>query len=187
MKRLSKVALTLTSVVLAGLACFEGFLIYFWMQNRNSEESKLLALLGIGVFLSTMLLLALMPLHYLLIRWIDIPCWRWMIGGCKGEPKLPFPRFSWATKSAKAEAKSKMNNKQRACIWFGNTCATVGVISMLISSVWFVVLDITGEHHIGSIPFKLFWIGAFIFFTGTCISGLVYQRILRTGDRRSKA
>lgn len=185
MKHLSRFTIILTSVVLAGFACFEGFVIWR-IQNRNSEGWEIFALAGIVLFLSTMFFMACMWLHYLEIRWLYIPCWRWMASGCKGEPKLPFPRFSWATKSARAEAKSKMNKKQRACIWFGNTCSGLGAILLLIAVLWRLVLTITGEETIGSTANILFGIGIFIFFAGICVSGLVYQRILKTGDPSRK-
>ena len=78
-----------------------------------------------------------------------------------------------------AQAKSKMNKKQRACVWFGNICGFVGIVLMIYDVAWRWIFTIKGENHTGSLPAKLFWIGILIFFTGTCVSGLVYHRVLK--------
>lgn len=162
------------------LAGFVVIRIYLVPQDDSSGMSQMTGLVMLIAFIMVIFVFMVVRFHYLEIRYIQLPVWRWMASGFKGEPKLPFPRFSWATKSARAEAKSKMNKKQRACIWLGNTCAVVGVILILVTRVWKIILDIRGEEYtVGSISSKLFWIGIFIFFTGICVSGLVYQRILK--------
>jgi hypothetical protein len=178
MKRFSKVTLTLTSVVLAGLACFGGFLIYFWMQNRNSEVSAILALTGLVVFISTMLLLAGMWLHYLEIRWLYIAYWRWMICGFKGKPNTPLGRFV-VTREQIAEAKQKMGRTRHAWMWVGNVCSGLGVFLLLIAVIWRLVLAITGKGTIGSTANMLFLIGFLISISGF---GVVRICIGRTGN-----
>lgn len=154
--------------------------VYFVEQNGGSQTSQLIGLTALILIIAVILLFIGTWRIYFSTRYIQIPMWRWIASGFKGEPKLPFPRFSWATKSAKAEAKSKMNKKQRACIWLGNICASVGMISMLFGLVWHLIQDITGKSTLGSTSLTLFWVGTFMFFTGICVSGLVYQRIFKT-------
>jgi high-affinity Fe2+/Pb2+ permease len=165
MKRLSKFGVILTSVVLAGLACFEGFVIYWCIQNRNSEGSEILALTGLVVFISTMLLLAGMWLHYLEIRWLYIPYWRWMTGGFKGRPNTPLARFA-ITREQIAEAKQKMSRTQHVWMWVGNVCGGLGVILLAIAVFWRLVLAITFKETIGSTANMLFLIGFLISISG---------------------
>lgn len=154
--------------------------VYFVEQNGGSQTSQLIGLTALILIIAVILLFIGTWRIYFSTRYIQIPMWRWIASGFKGEPKLPFPRFSWATKSARAEAKSKMNKKQRACIWLGNICCFAGMILIINDVVWRWILTIKGERHLGSVSSILFWIGIFIFFTGICVSGLVYQRILKT-------
>jgi len=167
MKRLSRVAVVLASVVLAGLGCFEGFVIYFCIQNRNSEVSELFVWVGMVVFVSTMLVLAGMWLHYLEIRWLYIPYWRWMIDGFKGKPDTPVARF-FITREQIAEAKQKMSRSQHVWMWVGNVCGGLGVILLLIAVFWRLVLAVTGEGilTIGSTGKMLFLVGFLISISG---------------------
>ena len=101
------------------------------------------------------------------IRYIQIPAWRWIASGSKGERShQPFP---WATKSAMAKAKQEGNKKQRALMWLGRICCAAGVIF----SIYYIVSDwiftIKGERHFGGFPFALSCAGVFIFFLGACI------------------
>jgi len=181
MKRLSRVAVVLVSVVLAGLGCFEGFMIYFWIQNRNSEVSQVFAWTGLVAFISTMLVLALMRLHYIEIRWLYIPYWRWMIGGFKGKPDTPVARFL-ITREQIDEAKQKMSKSQHVWMLVGNVCGGLGVILLLIAVFWRLVLDITGERTIGSTANILLWVGFLICFSGfgivrICIGRKIAKRI----------
>ena len=168
MKRFSRVAVILTSVVLAGLGCFEGFVIYFWIQNRNSEVSRLFAWAGLAVFVGTILVLALIWLQYLEIRWLYIPCWRWMIGGFKDKPDTPVVRFL-ITREHVAEAKKKMSKLQHVWMWVGNVCAGLGVILLLIAVFWRLVLAIAGERTTGSTANILFLVGFLTSFSGFAI------------------
>ena len=38
----------------------------------------------------------------------------------------------------------------------------------MISMVWRWEYNISGERYIGTIPFKMFWLGALILFAGLC-------------------
>ena len=181
MKRLSRVAVVLASIVLAGLACFEAFVIYFWIQNRNSEVSKLLALAGLAVFVSTMLVMAGIWLHYLEIRWLYIPYWRWMRGGFKGKPDTPVARFL-ITREQIAQAKQKMSRAQHVWMCVGNVCAGLGVILLLIAVFWRLGLDITVKQTIGSTANILFWVGFLICFSGfaivrICVNSKIAKKI----------
>jgi len=68
MKRFSKVTLISTSVVLAGLVCFDVF-VNWCVQNSTSVGWELFALVGIVLFIGIMLVMASMWLHYLEIRY----------------------------------------------------------------------------------------------------------------------
>jgi high-affinity Fe2+/Pb2+ permease len=165
MKRFSKVAVTLTSVVLAGLACFEGFVIYWYIHSPDSQTRELFALAGLVVFISTMLVMAGMWLHYLEIRWLYIPYWRWMTGGFKGRPDTPLARFL-ITREQIAEAKQKMSRSQHVWMWVGNVCGGLGVILLGIAVFWRLVLAITFKETIGSTANMLFLIGFLISISG---------------------
>jgi hypothetical protein len=154
--------------------------IYLVEQSDSDVISQVLGLSMLLLFIMVILVFMFVMFHYLEIRYLYIPVWRWIASGFKGEPKLPFPRLAWAKKSVRVEARSKMNKKQRACIWLGNICSFVGTILMLYCVVWHLILTIKGDRTVGHVSFILFLIGTFIFFTGVCVSGLVYQRILKT-------
>jgi hypothetical protein len=170
---------TLLLILLAGFVVIR---IYLVPQDGSSEISQLLGLSMLLLFIMVILIFMFVRFHYLEIRYLYIPVWRWIASGFKGEPELPFPRLAWAKKSVRAEAKSKMNKKQRACIWLGNICGFVGTILMLYGVVWRLILTIKGDRAVGHVSFILFFIGSFVFIAGLCVSGLVYQRVLKTGS-----
>ncbi|MBN1973036.1 MAG: hypothetical protein JW787_05320 [Sedimentisphaerales bacterium] len=62
-----------------------------------------------------------------------------------------------------------MNKMQKTYVWLGRICSGLGTILMLISLVWRWKYNISGERYVGSIPFKMFWIGAISLFAGLCI------------------
>jgi hypothetical protein len=152
-------------VILVG---FTGIGIYFWMQGDNGEASGLLALSGKFIVLSGILCFVVTWTLYGSIRWIQIPIWRWMIGGFKGAPDTPFAR-SFITREQIAEAKKKMSRLQHTFMWVGNVFAALGVICLLIAIPWRMVLDIKGERTIGSTANMLLYVGFLIFFLGICI------------------
>jgi len=149
----------LTGIILIGL--------HFIEQDGSSNTSQVARLAALIVIISVILLSIGAWKIWFSIRYIQIPTWRWIAGGFKGEGN--HPRFPWATKSAMAKAKQERNKKQRALMWIGRICCAAGVIF----SIYYVVSDwiftIKGERHFGSFRFALFCAGVFIFFLGACI------------------
>lgn len=165
MRLFTWITVILSLVILVG---FTGIEIYFWMQGDNGEALGLLALSGKFIVLSGILCFVVTWTLYGSIRWIQIPIWRWMIGGFKGTPDTPFAR-SVITREHIAEAKKKMSRLQHVFMWVGNVCMTLGVLFMLIGVLWYIVLDVTGERSVGSVASMLFWAGILILFLGMCI------------------
>lgn len=155
---------TLFLILLAGITVIG---IYLAPQDGSAGTSQLVGLSKQLMILAVIFAFIGILTIYISVRWIQIPAWRWIASGFKGEPC--YPHLPWITKLAMTKAKSKMNRKQRACMWLGNVCMLVGIIPITIGVVWFIVLDITGEHTVGSTSLILFWIGIIMFFTGVCI------------------
>lgn len=59
-----------------------------------------------------------------------------------------------------------MNKKHKACVWFGRICSAVGTILTLIGVALRWIFNVRGDRFIGSIPYKIFWLGAIAFFAG---------------------
>jgi len=153
---------------LAILVGFTGIGIYAWMQGDNGKASELFALSGGFIILSGILCFVGTWTIYASVRWIQIPIWRWMMGGFKGAPNTPFAR-SIITREQIAEAKKKMSRLQHILMWVGNVCMALGVIFLLIAVPWRLVLDVTGERTVGSTANMLFLVGILILFLGMCI------------------
>ena len=149
----------LTGIILIGL--------HFIEQDGSSNTSQVARLAALIVIIAVILLLIGAWRLWFSIRYIQIPTWRWIASGFKGEPN--HPRFPWATKSAMAKAKQERNKKQRALMWLGRICCVAGVILNIyyIVSIW--ISTIKGEHHFAGFRFVLFCAGVFIFFLGVCI------------------
>jgi len=152
-------------VILVGTA---GIGIYIWMLGDNVETSELFALSVVFIGVAGILCFVGTWTTYTSIRWIQIPIWRWMMGGFKGTPDTPLAR-SVITREQIAEAKKKMSRLQRIFMWIGKVFAALGVICLLISVPWRIVLTIKGEGTIGSTANKLLWVGFLILFLGMCI------------------
>ena len=165
---------------LAILVGFTGIGIYVWMQGDNGEASELLALSGKFIVLSGILCFVGTWTIYASVRWIQIPIWRWMIGGFKGAPDTPFAR-SVITREQIAEAKKKMSRLQHIWMWVGNVCTALGVIFMLIGVLRFLVLDVKGERTVGSVGSWLFWAGVLIFFLGVLIVRMSMKKAAKKG------
>ncbi len=149
----------LTGIILIGL--------HFIEQDGSSNTSQMTRLAALVVTIAVILLLIGAWRIWSSIHYIQIPAWRWIASGCKGERShQPFP---WATKSAMAKAKQERNKKQRALMWIGRICCAAGAIF----SIYYIVSDwiftIKGERHFGGLRFALFCAGVFIFFLGVCI------------------
>ena len=132
------ITVILSLVILVGTT---GSGIYIWMQGDNGEASELLALSGKFFVLSGILCFVGTWTIYASVRWIQIPIWRWIIGGFKGAPDTPFARFV-ITREQIAEAKKKMSRLQRICVWVGNVCMALGVLFMLIGVLWLSLIHI---------------------------------------------
>lgn len=149
----------LTGIILIGL--------HFLEQDGSGNTSQVMRLAALTVIIAVILLLIGAWRLWSSIRYIQIPAWRWIAGGFKGEGN--HPHFPWATKSAMAKAKQERNKKQRALMWLGRICCVGGVIL----SIYYIVSDwiftIKGERHFGGFRFALFCAGVFIFFLGVCI------------------
>ena len=153
--------------------------IYLLEQSDRDVTSQVIGLAALVLIISVITLLTGTMVLYFSIRYLQIPVWRWIASGFKGEPKFPFPRLPWAKRSVRVEARSKMNKKQRACIWLGDICSFVGLVLMLYGTVWRSILIIKGDLAVGNVSLILLFVGSFIFIAGQCVSGLVYQRILK--------
>jgi len=79
-----------------------------------------------------------------------------------------------------------MNKRQKAGVWLGRICSAVGTILILISLAWRWVYNIRGERYVGSIPFKVFWIGAFTMFVGLCILMIIKPTCNIDGTKKDK-
>ena len=155
----------LSLVILVGLT---GIGIYFWMLGDNGEASEVLALSGVFIVFAGILCFVATWTTYTSVRWIQIPIWRWVIGGFKGAPDTPFAR-SVITREQIAEAKKKMSRLQHIFMWVGNVFTALGLICLLIAIPWRMVLDIKAERTIRSTATMLLWVGFLILFLGMCI------------------
>ena len=152
-------------VILAG---FTGRGIYIWMTGDNGDISELFALSVVFIGIAGILCFVFTWKTYTSIRRLQIPDWRWMIGGFKGTPDTPLAR-SVITREQIAEAKKKMSRLQRILMWIGNVIAALGVICLLIAIPWCLVLSVTGERTIGSTANMLLYVVILILFLGMCI------------------
>ena len=138
--------------------------VHFLEQDSSISPSRLIRIATISVIVVVLFITVGFLHHYYCIRYMQIPLWRWMASGFKGEPNLP-----WLGKLKMAKSISKMNKKQKACMWLGRICSAVGTILTIIGVVWRWVFTIRGERVVGSIASKVFWVGAIAFFAGLCI------------------
>jgi len=168
-RKLMRLFTWITAIVsLVILVGFIGIGIYIWMLGDNGETSEVFALsVGFIIFAGILCFVGTWT-TYTSIRWIQIPIWRWMMGGFKGAPDTPLAR-SVITREQIAEAKKKMSRLQHIFMWVGNVFAALGVICLLIAVSWRIVLSIKGERTIGSTADMLLWVGFLILFLGMCI------------------
>ena len=155
--------------------------VWFLESSDSNMTSQLKGLCVLFVIIAVISLLIGSLGLYSSIRYMQIPVWRWMARGFKGEPNLP-----WLKKSKKPEAKDKINKRQQACVWLGRICSVVGTILMIISLVWRWKYNISGDRYVGSIPFKIFWVGAITLFAGLCIIGISMTTGNKNGAKEDK-
>jgi len=91
-------------LLLALLAGITVIGVHFLEQDSSLSQSRLIIISTIAVIVTVLCIIAGMLHHYYSIRYMQIPIWRWIARGFKGEPDLP-----WIKKSKKPEAKDKMN------------------------------------------------------------------------------
>ncbi len=84
----------LTGILLIG--------IHFLEQDSSISPSRLIRIGVIAVIVAVFLLIVGFMHDNYSIRYMQIPVWRWMASGFKGEPNLP-----WITKTKKVNAKEK--------------------------------------------------------------------------------
>jgi hypothetical protein len=171
------IILLLLIFLLVGLVAL---LAYFLPSDSSAdiEISQLIGLITVVVIIAAItLLISAWRLHFS-VRYIQLPVWRWMIGGCKGKPDTPLAR-NFITREQIAEAKKKMSRSQHVWMWGGNVCAGLGGILLLIAVFWRLVLAITFKETIGSTANMLFLVGFLMIISGC---GVVRICIGRTGD-----
>lgn len=89
-------------ILLAGITVIG---LHFIEQDGSSNTSQLMHLAALIVIIAVILLLIGAWRLWFSIRYIQIPTWRWIASGFKGEPNHP-------TKSVMAKAKQERNKKQ---------------------------------------------------------------------------
>ena len=158
------IILLLLLFLLVGLVA----LLAYFLQSDSIADigmSQLIGLITVVVIIAALSLsITVWRLHFS-VRYIQLPVWRWMIGGCKGKPDTPLAR-NFITREQIAEAKKKMSKLQHAWMWVGNICGGLGVILLLIAVFWRLVLTVTGEGSIGSTANMLFLVGFLISISG---------------------
>ena len=81
--------------------------VHFLEQDSSISPSRLIRIATISVIVVVLFIIGGFLHHYYCIRYMQIPVWRWMASGMKGEPDLP-----WIKKPKKPEAKGKRAAKQ---------------------------------------------------------------------------
>ena len=156
--------------------------VYLVEKHCSSLTSQMI---GLGTLVTAMvailLLVGILRVYYS-IRYLQIPAWRWIARGFKGEPG--YPHLPWLRKSEIAKAKSVINKRQRACMWLGNICSVVGTILIINGVVWRWIFIIRGERNVGRLPHKLLLAGVFILIAVSVLSGSVCQLVRTMGQKR---
>ena len=94
--------------------------------------------------------------------------------------------FPWLRKLKMAKSISKMNKKQKACMWLGRICSAIGTILIIIGVVWRWIFTIRGDRFVGSIQYKIFWVGAITLFAGLCIIRISMPTGKNNGAKKDK-
>ena len=80
--------------------------VYFIIEHGSSISPIQIRLFATILGVVTVLFFIVCVLsHYYDVRYSQIPVWRWIASGFKGEPTLP-----WMTKTKKVETKEKKDN-----------------------------------------------------------------------------
>jgi len=83
--------------------------VHFLEQDSSISPSRLIRIATISVIVAVLFIIAGFLHHYYCIRYMQVPVWRWIAGGMKGEPDLP-----WLKKLKKPEAKDKLNKGNKS-------------------------------------------------------------------------
>ena len=83
--------------------------VHFLEQDSNISPSRLIRIATISVIIAVLFIIVGILHHYYCIRYMQVPVWRWIAGGMKGEPDLP-----WLKKPKKPEAKDKLNKGNKS-------------------------------------------------------------------------
>jgi hypothetical protein len=138
------------SIVLGSLFLF-GVVICVGLYLRAEDYTELasyLICLGIAAMGS---LVVYGPLrHYL-----KIPVWRWSV--------------------SRATA-AKMNKTHKLCVWLGTSCSLAGTLFIMNHVAWRWIFRIRGDRLLGSMPFRVFWVGPAMLFIGLCFIQISMHR-----------
>jgi len=80
--------------------------VYSLEKDSSISPSRLIRIGITTVIVVVMYLISSFVHQYYCIRYMQIPVWRWMASGFKGEPRLP-----WITNNRNAKAKEKKDIK----------------------------------------------------------------------------
>ncbi len=79
--------------------------VYFLEQDSSISPSRMIRIGITTVIVVVLYLISSFVHHYYCIRYMQIPVWRWIASGFKGEPNLP-----WMPESKIVKAKEKKDN-----------------------------------------------------------------------------
>jgi len=82
---------------------------HYLEQDSSITPSRLIRIATIAVIVAVLCVIVSVLHQYYCIRYMQIPVWRWMARGFKGEPDLP-----WVKKPKKPDAKDKMNKGHKS-------------------------------------------------------------------------
>ena len=150
-------------------------------QSDGDMTSQIKGLGVLVVIIAVISLLIGSLLLYSSARYIQLPVWRWIASGLKGEPNL-----TWMKKSKKPEVKDTLNQIKKTCVWLGRICSVVGTILIINGVVWRWIFIIRGERTVGRIPSKLLLAGAFILIAGLCIIRISMPTANNNGAKKDK-
>jgi hypothetical protein len=83
--------------------------VHFLEQDSSISPSRLIRIATIAVIVTVLCVIVSFLHQYYCIRYMQIPVWRWIASGFKGEPALP-----WIKKPKKPEAKDKLNKGNKS-------------------------------------------------------------------------
>jgi hypothetical protein len=97
----------LSLLLLVGITFMGAYLIL--EQDSSISPTQIRILATILIIVTVLFFVACVLRHYYSVRYTQIPVWRWIASGFKGELNLP-----WIKKAIKSEAKAKMNKGHKS-------------------------------------------------------------------------